>query len=289
MKYQFIAKHNGKFPVGRICALLGVSRSGYYAWKKRKPTSREHEIQILIEHIRRVYQKSRRTYGSPRVWAQLKKLGYVYNRKTIARLMRQEGLRGMRKYRRVITTDSKHRFPVAPNLLNREFQAEAPNQKWVADITYISTNEGWLYLAGVLDLFSRKVVGWEMSNHIDSDMVEKALRMALYRRQPDFGLLHHSDRGSQYASHQIREILDANRIQVSMSRKGDCYDNAVMESFFGTLKNEWVHYQKYKTRSYARTDIFGYIEGFYNTVRLHSSLGYLSPNEYEQQFHNQSA
>ena len=289
MKYQFIAKNQGQYPVGRACALLGVSRSGYYAWKRRKPSQREHEIQALIDHIHRIHKKSRKTYGSPRVWAQLKKEGYDHNRKTIARLMRQEGLQGMRKYRRVVTTDSKHHFPVAPNLLNREFQAESPNQKWIADITYIPTGEGWLYLAGVLDLFSRKVVGWEMSNHIDADLVEKALRMALYRRQPDFGLLHHSDRGSQYASHQIRDILEANRVQVSMSGKGDCYDNAVMESFFGTLKNEWVHHQKYETRSFARTDIFGYIEGFYNTIRLHSSLGYLSPNEYEANFHNQSA
>jgi transposase InsO family protein len=289
MKYQFIAKHAGKYPVGRVCVLLGVSRSGYYAWKKRKPSQREHEIQALIDHIRRIHKKSRRTYGSPRVWAQLKKEGYLYNRKTIARLMRQDGLKGSRKYRRVVTTDSKHQFPVAPNLLNREFQADQPNKKWIADITYIPTGEGWLYLAGVLDLFSRKVVGWAMSNHIDANLVEKALRMALYRRQPDFGLLHHSDRGSQYASHQIRDILESNRVQVSMSGKGDCYDNAVMESFFGTLKNEWVHHQKYETRSFARTDIFSYIEGFYNTVRLHSSLGYLSPNEFEAKFYNQSA
>lgn len=289
MKYQFIVKHDGKYPVGRVCVLLGVSRSGFYAWKKRKPSQREHEIQALIDHIRRIHKKSRRTYGSPRVWAQLKKEGCFYNRKTIARLMRQDGLKGLRKYRRVVTTDSKHHFPVAPNLLNREFQADKPNKKWVADITYIPTGEGWLYLAGVLDLFSRKVVGWEMSNHIDADLVEKALRMALYRRQPDFGLLHHSDRGSQYASHQIRDILESNRVQVSMSGKGDCYDNAVMESFFGTLKNEWVHHQKYETRSFARTDIFSYIEGFYNTVRLHSSLGYLSPNEFETKFYNQFA
>jgi len=289
MKYQFIAQNQGQYPVGRACALLGISRSGYYAWKKRKPSQREHDIQALIDHIHRIHMKSRRTYGSPRVWAQLRKEGHFYNRKTIARLMRQEGLKGLRKYRRVVTTDSKHQFPVAPNLLKREFHAESPNQKWVADITYIPTDEGWLYLAGVLDLFSRKVVGWEMSNHIDSDMVEKALRMALYQRQPDFGLLHHSDRGSQYASHQIRDILEANRIMVSMSGKGECYDNAVMESFFGTLKNERVHHQKYKTRSFARTDIFGYIEGFYNTVRLHSSLGYLSPIEFEAKFHNHSA
>jgi putative transposase len=184
----------------------------------------------------------------------------------------------------VITTDSQHDFPIAPNVLDRDFQASKPNQKWVADITYIPTQEGWLYLAGVLDLFSRKIVGWQMSNQINADLVENALRMALYQRQPGAGLLHHSDRGSQYASSSIRNILAANHIQVSMSKRGDCYDNAVMESFFGTLKNEWVHHQKYQTRLQAKTDIFAYIEGFYNTVRLHSTLGYLSPTEFEARF-----
>jgi transposase InsO family protein len=202
--------------------------------------------------------------------------------------MRQYGLKGQRKRRRMITTYSHHDFPVAPNLLNRDFRADRPNQKWVADITYIPTTEGWLYLAGILDLFSRKAVGWEMSSQINANLVEKALRMALYQRQPGRGLIHHSDRGSQYASYQIRNLLEANQIQVSMSSKGNCYDNAVMESFFGTLKNEWVHHKKYQTRSQARMDIFRYIKGFYNTVRLHSSLGYLSPNEFEAKYHSYS-
>ncbi len=285
MKYQFVAKHEGKYPVSRICVLLDISRSGYYAWKNRKPNQREHINQVLLDHIHRIYKKYRKAYGSPRVYAQLKKEGYSCNQKKVARLMRQEGLRSQRKYRRVVTTNSNHCFPVAPNLLNRNFHVDRPNQKWVGDITYIPTAEGWLYLASILDLFSRKVVGWEMSSYIDADLVERALRMAFYQRQPNFGLLHHSDRGSQYASHQIRNILAANRVQVSMSRRGDCYDNAVMESFFGTLKNEWVHHQKYQTRAQARTDIFSYIEGFYNTVRLHSTLGYLSPNEFEAKYH----
>ena len=277
MKYRFIERHQDRYSVGRVCALLGISRSGYYAWKKRKPSQREQTNQALIDHIRRIHRMSRKAYGSPRIYAQLKKQGYTCNRKTVARLMRQDGLKGQRKYRKVITTNSNHKFPVAPNVLNREFTADGPNQKWVADITYIPTEEGWLYVAGVLDLFSRKIVGLDMSSEIDATLVEKALRMALYLRQPGKGLLHHSDRGVQYASHQIRNILAANQIQVSMSGKGNCYDNAVIESFWGTLKNEWVHHQKYKTRSQARTDIFGYIEGFYNTVRLHSTLGYLSP------------
>jgi transposase InsO family protein len=285
MKYQFIEKCQKKYSVGRLCVVLGISRSGYYAWKKRKPSQREQNNQALIEHIRRIHKMSRKAYGSPRVHAQLKKQDIPCTKKRVARLMRQDGLKGQRKYRRVITTNSKHDFPVAPNVLNRDFHSEKPNQKWVGDITYIHTEEGWLYLASLLDLFSRRIVGWATSSLIDATLVEKALRMALYQRQPGKGLLHHSDRGSQYASHQIRNILDANQIQVSMSGKGNCYDNAVMESFWGTLKNEWVNHQTYLTRSQARTDIFNYIEGFYNTVRLHSSLGYLSPAEFEANYH----
>ena len=286
MKYRFIEKQRQSFLVSPMCASLGVSRSGYYAWRKRKPSQREVDNQLLIDHIRRIHRLSRRAYGSPRVWAQLKRQGFTCSEKRIARLMRQDELQGRRKHHRVVTTNSKHAFPIAPNMLNRDFQALKPNEKWVADITYIHTEEGWLYLAGVMDLFSRKIVGWEMSNQVDASLVEKALRMALYQRQPGRGLLHHSDRGCQYASSLIRNILDANQVEVSMSSKGNCYDNAVIESFWGTLKNEWVHHQKYKTRSQARTDIFSYIEGFYNTVRLHSSLGYLSPVEFESKYRN---
>jgi transposase InsO family protein len=245
-------------------------------------------MQILLRRIREIHKLSRKTYGSPRVHAELKRQGIACNQKTVAKLMRFGGIQGRRKRRRVTTTDSNHCFPITANLLNRDFHADQPNQKWVADITYIPTAEGWLYLAGVLDLFSRKAVGWEMSNRIDADLVERALRMALYQRQPGRGLIHHSDRGSQYASHQIRNLLAANQIQVSMSGRGNCYDNAVMESFFGTLKNEWVHYQRYQSRYQARSDIFKYIEGFYNTVRLHSSLGFLSPNEFEAKYHDHS-
>jgi putative transposase len=285
MKYQFVAKAQPKYPVEATCAVLGISRSGYYAWKKRKQSHRELENQALIEHIRRIHRMSRKTYGSPRVHAALGRDGWWVNHKRVARLMRQEGLVGRRKHRKVVTTHSRHRYPVAPNLLNQEFNAEKPNHKWVADITYIPTAEGWLYLAVVLDLFSRKVVGWEMSGELTADLVEQALRMALYQRQPGPELLHHSDRGSQYASHQIQAILKAHRILVSMSRKGNCYDNAVMESFFSTLKNEWVHHQKYETRAQARRDLFEYIEGFYNTVRLHSTLGFLSPDDFEARSH----
>lgn len=281
MIYRFIEKHQENYPVERLCNLLGIQRSSYYAWKKRGLSQREQANQVLIEQIRQIHRLSRRTYGSPRISAQLRKQGLGYNPKRVARLMRQDGLKGQRCYRRVVTTHAQHGLPVAENWLKRDFRADRPDQKWVGDITYIPTKEGWLYLAGVLDLFSRKIVGWAMSNQIDANLVESALRMALYQRMPKQGLLHHSDRGSQYASHQIRNLLAANHIQVSMSGTGNCYDNAVMESFWGTLKNEWVHHQKYQTRAQARTDIFAYIEGFYNTVRLHSTLGYVSPVEYE--------
>lgn len=281
MKYRFIEKHQPRYPVERQCRVLEVSRSGYYAWRVRQRRDQDKSHQALIEHIRRIHKKSRKTYGSPRVHAELRSEGIVINHKRVARLMRLEGLYGRRMRRKVSTTDSKHDYPIAPNLLNRQFHADAPDTKWVADITYIPTCEGWLYLAAVLDLYSRKIVGWSMNARITADLVENALRMALYERQPDPGLLHHSDRGSQYASEQIRQILAANRIEVSMSRTGNCYDNAVMESFFSTLKCEWVHHQNYKTRTEASRDIFEYIAGFYNTVRRHSALGYLSPNDFE--------
>lgn len=284
MKYRFIEDHQEQFPVQRLCWLLGIRRSSYYAWKKRAASQQEQSNQALIEQIRRIHHLSRRTYGSPRVYAQLKRQGISCSPKRVARLMQQDGLQGRRRSRRVITTHSQHSLPLAPNSLNREFYADRPDQKWVADITYIPTAEGWLYLAGVLDLYSRKIVGWAMSDQINADLVEQALRMALYQRQPSRGLLHHSDRGSQYASRQIRALLDTYQIQISMSESGDCYDNAVMESFWGTLKNEWVHHQKYETRAEAKLDIFSYIEGFYNTVRLHSTLGYCSPTEFESNF-----
>jgi len=287
MKYRFIERNQRRFPIQRLCWLLGLQRSSYYAWQKRRPSQQEQNNRALIEHIRRIHRLSRRTYGSPRVYAQLQRQGITCSPKRVARLMQQDGLQGQRRSRRVITTHSRHSLPVAPNSLNREFYADRPDQKWVADITYIPTAEGWLYLAGVLDLYSRKIVGWAMSHQIDANLVEQALRMALYQRRPGRGLLHHSDRGSQYASRQIRTLLEVHQIQISMSGTGNCYDNAVMESFWGTLKNEWVHRQKYRTRAQAKSDIFAYIEGFYNTVRLHSTLGYCSPMEFEAKY-NQS-
>jgi len=285
MKYLFVEKHQLDYAVRALCQALGVSRSGYYAWQVRQARGEEPQPKALLEHIRRIHKMSRCTYGSPRIHAQLKAEGFHYNRKRIARLMRLLGIVGQRKQRKVHTTNSRHNYPVAPNLLNRKFQADKANQKWVADITYIPTREGWLYLAVVLDLFSRKAVGWSMKADMTTELVEDALKMALYERQPDPGLLHHSDRGSQYASDQLRKILDDHHISVSMSRKGNCYDNAVMESFFSTLKCEWVSFQDYQTRTHASRDIFAYIAGFYNRIRLHSALEYRSPDQFETDDH----
>lgn len=284
MKYQAIKRLKNKYNLKLLCETFGVSRSGYYAWLKRKPSDREQAAEIMIRHIRRIHAKYRRIYGSRRIQAALEQEGIHCSRNRVARFMRNDGLFGQRKYKKTRTTNSKHKNPIEANELNRGFTADHPNEKWVADITYIPTNEGWLFLAAVMDLFSRKIVGWSMSDTMDADLVENALRMALYQREPKAGLLHHSDRGSQYTSQQIRKIMQANKIRISMSRKGECHDNAVMESFFGSLKCEWIGFQSYKTRIEARRDIFAYIEGFYNKIRLHSTLGYVSPDQFEFQY-----
>jgi transposase InsO family protein len=283
MTFQFIEAHRDEFPVRRMCQVLEVSSSGYYAWRGRPVSQREQENLALVDQIKLVHSDSRKTYGSPRVHAKLRKMGIRCNKKRVARLMRMHNIRGKRRgRRRVKTTDSRHSFPVAPNRLNRQFEADAPNRKWVTDITYIPTDQGWLYLAAIVDLFSRRVVGWSMASTMHGSLVRNALRMALADRRPQAGLLHHSDRGSQYASFVYQSLLSDQQMVVSMSRTANCYDNAAMESFFGTLKCELVHDRHYHTRTEARQDIFEYIEVFYNRIRLHSSLGYLSPVEYEQ-------
>jgi len=284
LKFAFIEAHRKEFPVKRMCAVLSVSLSGYYAWRKRKPSARQRANERLLQRIQEVHEQSRKTYGSPRVHAELRKQGVICSKKRVARLMRQYGIRARRKRSHKITTQSQHNYPVAANLLRQDFQAQSPNQKWVTDISYIPTREGWLYLAVVMDLFSRKIVGWAMNKVITSELTQSALRMALQNRRPGEGLLHHSDRGSQYCCQTYQELLVAHRIQVSMSRTGNVYDNAPMESFFSTLKNEHVHFQDYYTRAQAKTDIFAYIEGFYNPWRRHSTLGYLSPVEFEQNY-----
>jgi transposase InsO family protein len=235
----------------------------------------------LAAKIRQIHQASYETYGSPRIHAELQQHGILCNRKRVERLMRLHQLRAVCKRRRRYTTNSAHKLPVAPNRLDQDFAAQAPNRKWVADISYVWTAEGWLYLAAILDLFSRKIVGWAMAERSDRHLVHKALQMALVRRRPGTDLLHHSDRGSQYASQDYQTLLADHQIQVSMSRTGNVYDNAVMESFFATLKTELVHRRHYQSRAEARTNIFSYIEGFYNRRRRHSALGYCSPEQFE--------
>jgi putative transposase len=283
MKYQFIAEHRQEYPVSTMCRVLEVAVSGFYAWLRRAPSRRSQENTGLGERIGRIYHANRQVYGSPRIHAALRAEGKPCGKKRVARLMRELGLSAKPRKHRTRTTDSQHEQPVAPNLLNREFTATAPNTKWVADITAIWTSEGWLYLAVVLDIFSRMVVGWAMDAHRDEALVEQAARMALAQRQPEPGLLHHSDRGSQYTAADYRELLAHYGIVMSMSGKGDCYDNALMESFFGTLKSECVDRQSFVSRAQARLVIFEYLEAFYNRQRLHSSLGYVSPATFEQQ------
>jgi len=281
-----VRAHRDEYPISRMCKVLNVSSSGYYAWCIRPLSRRAQANAALLTEIRAVYCASRQTYGSPRVHADLVARGFATSRNRVARLMRAASIRARRKTKRkVVTTDSQHAFPVAPNRLNQDFQAKRPNEKWLTDISYIPTAEGWLYLAVVMDLFSRRVVGWAMEATLESSLVEKAFQMAVQNRQNVHGLLHHSDRGSQYAGQLYQTRLAAYQIQVSMSRTGNCYDNAPMESFFSTLKNEHVHFQNYQTRAAAKTDIFAYIEGFYNRTRRHSSLGYLSPEEFEREYY----
>lgn len=275
--------HKEQFSIRAMCRVLGVSSSGYYSWRKREPSRRSLEDAKLIVEIEQVHQESKQTYGSPRIHAELRSNGIRCGRKRIARLMRERDLRPKRKRRFKTTTDSKHNLPVAENHLDRQFEPAGMNQKWAADLTYVWTSQGWLYLAVVLDLFSRRVIGWSMQATMERSLVLSALEMALARRKPEGELMHHSDRGSQYASGDYQRILEKMGITCSMSRKGNCWDNAPVESFFATLKTERVHHQRYRTRDEARADIFDYIERWYNRKRLHSSLGYLSPCAYEAQ------
>lgn len=283
MKFRFIEQHRHQFPVVRMCAVLGVSPSGYYAFRKRRPSRRARENQRLLVHIRAIHRASRATYGYRRIYHELREQGMMCSRHRIARLMRRAGLRVKSRRPYKVTTRANPRHPVADNLLDRDFQADQPDRKWVADITYIATDQGWLYLATVMDLFSRRIVGWSMQPRMKTDLVADALKMALARRRPDAGLLHHSDRGSQFTSADYQKLLAAHGIQVSMSRTGNCYDNAVMESFFATLKTECVD-RRYATRQEARACIFDYIEVWYNRCRRHSSLEYLSPEAYERRY-----
>ncbi len=282
MRFRFIEDHRAVFVVRVTCAVLEVSASGYHAWRRRAESARARGNRALVDAIRRIHADSRRSYGSPRVHATLQAEGSRVGRNRVARLMRRHGIRARCRRRFRTTTDSNHAFPLAPNLLARQFTAAAPNQVWLADITYVPTEEGWLYLAVVLDLFARKVVGWAMASTMPQELTLAALRMAINNRRPDPGLLHHADRGSQYAAHDYRRLLDEHGMICSMSRKGDCWDNAPMESFFGSLKTELEDDRPFPTRQAARTALFGFIEGFYNRQRLHSAIGYVTPNRKEQ-------
>jgi putative transposase len=264
-----------------LCETLGVSLSGYYAWKKRPLSQHQREDNQLAEHIQVAYNASRQVYGSPRIHAELRDQGIISSRKRVARLMRERGLSACRRHHRTITTKSEPGARVAPNLLDQDFTAACPNEKWMGDITAIWTYEGWLYLAVVLDLYSRRVIGWAMAATQDEALIERAFQMALLGRHPPAGLLFHSDRGSQYTSDAYQALLADAGATVSMSRTGNCYDNAVTESFFGTLKGECVERTSFQTRGQARQTIFEYVECFYNRVRRHSTLGYVSPAVYE--------
>lgn len=280
--YKLIDAEKASYPVSELCRVLRVSRSGYYDWKGRPPSKRERENADLTERIREIHQRSRETYGYPRVHAELRALGVDCNRKRVARLMRKDGLQGcVRGRRRKHTTRQNLLAIPAPDLVERNFVATAPDRLWTADITYLPTDEGFLYLAFILDVYSRKVVGWSMASHLRSELVAAALQMAVHRRNPSAGLIHHGDRGSQYTALSFSEKLETAGIAPSMGRVGSALDNAISESFVSTLKSE-IGASRYLSRQAARSSVFEFIELFYNRVRRHSSLGYMSPSEYEQ-------
>jgi transposase InsO family protein len=265
-----------------MCDVLQVSRSGYYAWVNRAPSPSRLRREELIGQIRQAHEMSDGTYGSPRIHAELAEQEVEVCVNTVAKLMRQAGIRSATHRRFVVrTTDSDHQLPVAANVLGRQFHADLPDQKWCCDITYIPTAEGFLYLAGVMDLCTRKIVGWSMAEHLRTELCLDAVDMAIRSRRPGEGLVHHSDRGVQYASEEYRQLLQSHGIRLSMSRVGDCYDNAAMESFWGTLKTELVYRRSYQTREEARQSVFKYIECWYNRRRRHSAIGYKSPEQFE--------
>ena len=283
MRFAFIQEHSEDWPVQLQCRVLAVSRSGFYAWRRRGTSTRERFRQELIQAIRLAHDECRGVYGSPRITRELQERGGIQAcENTVAKVMKQAGI-AARRWRRFVpsTTDSRHSHPIAGNVLDREFAAEQPNRKWVCDITYVWTSQGWLYVAAVMDLCSRRIVGWSMADHLRVQLVNQALEMAIHSRNPSPGLLHHSDRGVQYACADYRKRLAEHAIKCSMSRPGNCYDNAAMESFWSTLKRELINEQSYATREQAERSIFEYIEVFYNRQRRHSSLGYLSPEAFE--------
>jgi putative transposase len=282
VRFSFIQEHKDSWPVTVMADLLGVSTAGFYAWRDRPISERQQRRNALLVEINAIHERVKGRYGSPRIHAELHADGHGCCVNTVAEVMRQAGIRAKTARKFKHTTDSNHKRPVADNVLDREFSVDAPNQAWVADITYIPTREGWLYLAVVEDLYSRMIVGWSMDSTMTSRLVVDALEMAIQRRLPGEELLAHSDRGSQYASEHYQQLLGKHGIECSMSEVGQCWDNAPAESFFASLKKELVHDEDYQTREEARVSIFEFIEVFYNRQRRHSTLGYVSPAEYEQ-------
>lgn len=268
-------------PVRLLCRIFNVSPSGFYSWLSRDDGPKAAEEMRLVQLMEKIHLGSRKNYGSPRVHQILRGIGESISEDKVARLMRKYGIRARTKRKFRCTTDSKHKYPVAANKLDQKFKASEANRIWVGDITYIGTDEGWLYLACLMDIFSRKIVGWAFSERIDRELVIRALKMAVNSRNPTNGLLHHTDRGSQYASHDYQELLDLFGMDPSMSRKGNCYDNSMMESFFATLKREHVYWEKYETRAQAKQSVFHWIEATYNRERIHSGIGYLTPEQFE--------
>lgn len=283
MRFEFIRENCATWPIRLMCRVLEVSASGYYAWRKRPESPRKQANRKLLGDVQRLHRLHRGRYGSPRIHAALREEGIVVSPGRVARLMRRHGLRALagRKFK-PCTTDSRHDLAIAPNLLEQEFVATAPNQIWLTDITYIPTDEGWLYLAAVLDMATRKIVGWSMRSHMRTELPLAALMMAAQRQRPGEGLIHHSDRGSQYAAADYRKYIASIKAVASMSKTACCYDNAPMESFFHSLKVELVHQQKWATREDAKRDLFQYIEGYYNRARIHSALGYKTPEQAER-------
>jgi putative transposase len=281
MKYRLIGAETAQHPVSLLCSVLGVSRAGYYAWARRRPSGRARADARLIARIRAIHERSRGTYGAPRVHAQLRHEGVRVGRKRVERLMRETGLSGLIRRRRGKTTIRVRGVRTAPDLVRRDFNPTELNRLWSADLTYIRTWEGWLYLASVMDCYSRRIVGWSMADHLRAQLVVDALGMAVARRRPDRGLVHHSDQGSQYTSLVFTQRCRAVGVEVSMGSRGDCFDNAILESFHATIKKDLIHRRSWPTKADARTAVFDYIETFYNRERLHSTLGMLSPEQYE--------
>ena len=276
-RFAFIDTHRGQFSIERMCSVFGVTSRGYRSWRDRPISQRQRSDMVLLAHIRDQHRLSLRSYGRPRMTEELKELGFPVGQRRVGRLMRENGLCAVRTRKYKVTTDSAHSFNIAPNLLDRDFYAEGPNQKWAGDISYIWTAEGWLYLAVILDLHSRRVIGWAVSDRLKQDLAIKALNMAINLRQPLPGCIHHTDRGSQYCAHEYQKILKRHKFAVSMSGKGNCYDNSVVETFFKTIKAELIWRQSWQTRRQAEMAIFQYINGFYNPRRRHSALGGKSP------------